>query len=38
LFDLFTRTRTIRRSIVAQGQDAAGPDFGRRSSSDSKPQ
>jgi hypothetical protein len=38
LFDLFTRTRAIRRSIVAQGQDAAGPDFGRRSSSDSKPQ
>jgi cyclohexadieny/prephenate dehydrogenase len=38
LFDLFTRTRTIRRSIVAQGQDAAAPDFGRRSSSDSKPQ
>jgi cyclohexadieny/prephenate dehydrogenase len=29
LFDLFTRTRAIRRSIVAIGQDAAAPDFGR---------
>ena len=29
LFDLFTRTRAIRRSIVAQGQDDAAPDFGR---------
>jgi cyclohexadieny/prephenate dehydrogenase len=38
LFDLFTRTRAIRRSIVAQGQDAAAPDFGRRRSSDNKPQ
>ena len=38
LFDLFTRTRAIRRSIVAQGQDAAAPDFGRRTSSDNKPQ
>ncbi len=38
LFDLFTRTRAIRRSIVAQGQDAAAPDFGRRASSESKPQ
>jgi cyclohexadieny/prephenate dehydrogenase len=30
LFDLFTRTRAIRRSIVAIGQDTAEPDFGRR--------
>jgi len=30
LFDLFTRTRAIRRSIVEQGQDDAAPDFGRR--------
>jgi cyclohexadieny/prephenate dehydrogenase len=30
LFDLFTRTRAVRRSIVAQGQDDAAPDFGRR--------
>jgi cyclohexadieny/prephenate dehydrogenase len=29
LFDLFTRTRTIRRSIVEQGQDDAAADFGR---------
>ncbi|MDT9599940.1 prephenate/arogenate dehydrogenase family protein [Sphingosinicella rhizophila] len=31
LFDLFTRTRAIRRGIVAQGQDVAEPDFGRQS-------
>ncbi len=30
LFDLFTRTRAIRRSIVEQGQDDAREDFGRR--------
>ena len=29
LFDLFTRTRAIRRSIVEEGQDDARPDFGR---------
>jgi cyclohexadieny/prephenate dehydrogenase len=29
LFALFTRTREIRRSIVAIGQDDARPDFGR---------
>jgi len=29
LFDLFTRTRAIRRSIIEQGQDDARPDFGR---------
>jgi cyclohexadieny/prephenate dehydrogenase len=29
LFDLFTRTRTIRRSIIEEGQDDARPDFGR---------
>jgi cyclohexadieny/prephenate dehydrogenase len=29
LFDLFTRTRAVRRSIIEQGQDVAGPDFGR---------
>ena len=29
LFDHFTRTRAIRRSIVAEGQDDARPDFGR---------
>ena len=29
LFDRFTQTRAIRRSIVALGQDDARPDFGR---------
>lgn len=29
LFDLFTRTRAIRRSIVQAGQDTAAPNFGR---------
>lgn len=29
LFDLFSRTRMIRRSIIEQGQDDARPDFGR---------
>ena len=30
LFDHFTQTRAIRRSIVDQGQDDAAADFGRR--------
>ncbi len=30
LFDLFTRTRTIRRGIIAAGQETEAPDFGRR--------
>ena len=30
LFDLFTRTRAIRRGIIEQGQETASPDFGRR--------
>lgn len=30
LYDLFDRTRTIRRSIIEQGQDDARPDFGRK--------
>lgn len=30
LFDHFTRTRAIRRSIIEQGQETAAPDFGRR--------
>jgi cyclohexadieny/prephenate dehydrogenase len=30
LFELFTRTRAIRRGIIAQGQETAAPDFGRR--------
>jgi cyclohexadieny/prephenate dehydrogenase len=32
LFDHFTRTRAIRRSIVDQGQDDAAADFGRKHS------
>lgn len=30
LFDHFTRTRAIRRSIIEIGQETAAPDFGRR--------
>jgi cyclohexadieny/prephenate dehydrogenase len=30
LFDLFTRTRAIRRGIIDQGQETAAPDFGRQ--------
>jgi cyclohexadieny/prephenate dehydrogenase len=30
LFALFTRTRAIRLGIVAEGQETAAPDFGRR--------
>ena len=30
LFDLFSRTRDIRRGIIDEGQDAPTPDFGRR--------
>lgn len=29
LFELFTRTRAVRRSIIEQGQDDERPDFGR---------
>lgn len=29
LFDLFTKTRAIRRRIIEEGQDDAAPDFGR---------
>ena len=29
LFNLFARSRQIRRSIIAAGQDTAAPDFGR---------
>ncbi len=29
LFDLFTRARDVRRSIIEAGQDTAAPDFGR---------
>jgi len=30
LFDLFTRTRAVRRSIIEAGQDIDAPDFGRQ--------
>jgi cyclohexadieny/prephenate dehydrogenase len=30
LFDLFTRTRAIRRGIIEEGQETTAPDFGRR--------
>jgi cyclohexadieny/prephenate dehydrogenase len=30
LFDVFTHTRAIRRSIIEQGQETAAADFGRR--------
>lgn len=30
LFDLFTKTRAIRRGIIDVGQDTAAPDFGRQ--------
>ncbi len=29
LFDMFTRTRGIRRSVIEMGQDVAAPNFGR---------
>jgi len=29
LFDHFTKTRAVRRSIIEEGQDDAAPDFGR---------
>jgi cyclohexadieny/prephenate dehydrogenase len=31
LFDLFTRTRAVRRGIIDARQDTAAPDFGRKS-------
>ena len=36
LFDLFTRTRAIRRGIVELGQETPAPDFGRRADRDDK--
>jgi cyclohexadieny/prephenate dehydrogenase len=30
LFDLFTRTRDIRRAIIEAGQEVPAPDFGRK--------
>ena len=34
LFDLFTRTRAVRRSIIDAGQETAAPNFGRVPTSD----
>jgi len=34
LFDLFSRTRAIRQSIIDQGQDVPIPDFGRQVASE----
>jgi cyclohexadieny/prephenate dehydrogenase len=34
LFDLFTRTRAIRRGIVEVGQETKAPDFGRQSANE----
>lgn len=38
LFDLFTRTRAIRRGIVAAGQETARPDFGRGPAKSDEPE
>ncbi|OCJ03004.1 prephenate dehydrogenase [Rhizobium sp. AC44/96] len=37
IFDLFTRTRAVRRSIIQAGQDVDAPDFGRPHPLDKKP-
>jgi cyclohexadieny/prephenate dehydrogenase len=34
LFNLFTRTRAIRRGIIQEGQEIAAPDFGRHRDDD----
>ncbi|HYM32086.1 MAG TPA: prephenate/arogenate dehydrogenase family protein [Candidatus Cybelea sp.] len=36
LFDLFTRTRAIRRAIIDAGQEVSGPDFGRKAPAEGK--
>jgi cyclohexadieny/prephenate dehydrogenase len=36
LFELFTRTRAIRRGIIEAGQETAAPDFGRTHGSESQ--
>jgi cyclohexadieny/prephenate dehydrogenase len=36
LFELFSRTRTIRRGIIAVGQETAAPDFGRNNADPSR--
>ncbi|MCW0236044.1 MAG: prephenate/arogenate dehydrogenase family protein [Ferrovibrio sp.] len=37
LFNLFTRTRAIRRAIIDAGQETAAPDFGRSAAAASDP-
>ncbi|NDW03351.1 prephenate/arogenate dehydrogenase family protein [Jiella pacifica] len=37
LFDLFTRTRAIRRNVIEAGQDTAKPNFGREPAGGAKP-
>jgi cyclohexadieny/prephenate dehydrogenase len=37
LFDLFSRTRAIRRGIIAAGQETAAPDFGRHAGEENGP-
>jgi len=37
LFDLFTRTRAVRRSIIEAGQEVDAPDFGRQAATGRKP-
>jgi cyclohexadieny/prephenate dehydrogenase len=37
LFNLFTRSREIRRSIIAAGQETPAPDFGRHAPAVTKP-
>ena len=37
LFDLFSRTRAVRRSIIEEGQDDDRPDFGRSDQLAAKP-
>jgi cyclohexadieny/prephenate dehydrogenase len=37
LFALFARTRSIRLGIVAEGQETAAPDFGRRAAETDEP-
>ena len=37
LFDMFTRTRDVRRSIIDAGQEIDSPDFGRIAAKSEKP-
>ena len=37
LFDVFTRARGVRQSIIEAGQDTAAPNFGRDAPAEPKP-